>query len=69
MSSKSTQIIKKRSIKPKTQYSPSNPTTATTMYHLITYGDTGRIVIVGNSSVKRLANDGIVTLNDGNTAT
>ncbi|CAF4317966.1 unnamed protein product [Rotaria sp. Silwood2] len=68
MSNKAMQMIKKRSIKPKTQYSPSNSTGTTTMHHLIMYNDSGNIMIVGNSSVKRLQNDGTVILNDGHTA-
>lgn len=64
MTSKKTQILNKRSIKPKTQYSPSNPTTATT-YHLILYPDTNNMMIVGNSSIKRQLNNGNIMLNDG----
>lgn len=54
----------KRASKPKTQYSPSEPS-ATTMYHLVVSSETGNLTIVGNSSVKRLSNDGFITLNDG----
>ncbi|CAF3738904.1 unnamed protein product [Rotaria socialis] len=67
MSGKITQIITKRSIKPKAQYSPSNPT-ATTKHHLIIFDGTGNMMIVGNSSVKRLERDGTVKLNNGTTA-
>ncbi|CAF3224831.1 unnamed protein product [Rotaria socialis] len=67
MSGKITQIITKRSIKPKAQYSPSNPTT-TTKHHLIIFDGTGNMMIVGNSSVKRLERDGTVKLNNGTTA-
>ncbi|CAM4761733.1 unnamed protein product [Rotaria magnacalcarata] len=67
MSGKITQIITKRSIKPKAQYSPSNPT-ATTKHHVIIFDGTGNMMIVGNSSVKRLERDGTVKLNNGTTA-
>ena len=67
MTSTDTQSIKKRSIKPKTQYSPSNPTAATTC-HLILYHDTKTMMIVGNSSVKRQMDDDTVVLNDGRKA-
>lgn len=66
MTSKITQIVKKQSIKPKEQYSPSNPTT-TPVYHLVAYADTGHMMIVGNSSVKRLLGESTLLLNDGRT--
>ena len=56
--------MNKRPSTPKTQYSPSNPLAATS-YHLMVSSDTGSMTIVGNSSVKRLATDGILMLNDG----
>ena len=67
MASKDPQILNKRLAKPKTQYSPSNPTLTTT-YHLIRYTDTQKIMIVGNSSVKRFIDDNTVVLNHGRTA-
>ncbi|CAF3318181.1 unnamed protein product [Rotaria socialis] len=60
-------FLKKRSIKPKTQYSPSNPTTATT-YHLTFDNDTKQMMIVGHSGIKRFVNDNKAVLNDGHTA-
>lgn len=62
-----TQPSMKRSIKPKTQYSPSEPT-VTALYHLVKYDDTRTIVIVANSSVKKRMNNGALMLNDGRTA-
>ncbi|CAF3168686.1 unnamed protein product, partial [Rotaria sp. Silwood2] len=67
MASKFTEVLAKRSKKQKQQYSPSNPTT-TTMYHLIIDNGTNQKMIVGNSSVKRLDNDGTVKLNNGRKA-
>ncbi|CAF4264580.1 unnamed protein product [Rotaria sordida] len=67
MASTATQIITKRSTKPKAQYSPSSPT-VTAKYHLVIYNDTKSILVVGNSSAKRIANDGIMKLNDGRIA-
>jgi hypothetical protein len=67
MASSAIQIMTKRSIKPKAQYSPSNIPTST-KYHLIIYDDTEHMMIVGNSSVKRLENDGTMVLNNGRTA-
>jgi len=67
MASKATQLMAKRSIKPKEQYSPSNIPTST-KYHLIIYDDSEHMMIVGNSSVKRLENDGTMVLNNGRTA-
>ncbi|CAF5220352.1 unnamed protein product, partial [Rotaria magnacalcarata] len=43
-------------------------TTTTTMYHLIIDNGTNQKMIVGNSSVKRLDNDGTVKLNNGRKA-
>ncbi|CAF1326904.1 unnamed protein product, partial [Rotaria magnacalcarata] len=68
MASKFTEVLAKRSKKQKQQYSPSNPTTTTTMYHLIIDNGTNQKMIVGNSSVKRLDNDGTVKLNNGRKA-
>ena len=67
MANMDTQPIMKRSIKPKTQYSPSEPT-VTALYHLVKYDDTRTIVIVANSSVKKRMNNGALMLNDGRTA-
>ncbi|CAF1677132.1 unnamed protein product [Rotaria magnacalcarata] len=67
MTNNDSQIVKKRAIKPKTQYSPSNPTTATT-YHLTFDNDTKQMMIVGHSSIKRFVNDNKAVLNDGHTA-
>jgi hypothetical protein len=62
--SESSGTMSKRSIKPKTIFSPSNPAEAST-YHLIIYSDTNAMTIVGHSSVKRLENNGIMMLNNG----
>lgn len=67
MASNAAQITARRAIKPKTQYSPSN-TSINAKYHLIMYDDTEDIMIVGNSSVKRVENDGSMALNNGRTA-
>ena len=67
MASNAAQITARRAIKPKTQYSPSNIST-NGKFHLIMYDDTEDIMIVGNSSVKRLGNDGSMALNNGRTA-
>lgn len=67
MDNNDSQMIKKRPKKPKTQYSPSNPTITKT-YHLVLYSDTKKMMIIGHSSVKRFINDNKVMLNDGNTA-
>ncbi len=67
MASKTIQILTKRSKKPTTQYSPSNPP-PTTKYHLVIYEDTENMMIVGNSSVKRFADDGTMVLSNGRTA-
>lgn len=66
MTSKLAELLLKRSVKPKKQYSPSNPQT-TAKYHLAIDHDTGNMIIVANSSVKRFADDGTITLNDGRT--
>ena len=67
MMSKAAQITAKRAVKPKTQYSPSNVST-NAKYHLIIYNDTNDFMIVGNSSVKQLENDGSMVLNNGRKA-
>lgn len=67
MTSTDTQSVIKRSIKPKTQYSPSEPS-AIALYHLINNDDTRTMVIVANSSVKKITNGGAVVLNDNRTA-
>lgn len=56
--------MNKRLSKPRTQYSPSDPI-ATTTYHLMICSSTGNMVIIGNSSVKRINEEGILSLNDG----
>ena len=67
MASARTQFTQRRSIKQKTQYSPSNPCT-TALYHLIKYDDTDTIVIVASSSIKQHKSDGTMVLNDNRTA-
>jgi hypothetical protein len=67
MASANTQSLTKRSIKPKTQYSPSEPTTIA-LYHLINCDDTRIMLIVASSSVKKMASDGTVVLNNNQTA-
>jgi hypothetical protein len=67
MTSKATQMASKRSIKPKAQYSPSDPPVIT-KYHLVIYDGSENMMIVGNSSVKRLADDGTMMLSNGRTA-
>ena len=67
MASTDTQSTIKRSIKPKTQYSPSEPSIIA-LYHLINNDDTRTMMIVANSSVKKITNDGAVVLNDNRTA-
>jgi len=66
MEVKLSDLLSKRSAKPKQQFSPSNPISAA-KYHLATDNGTGNMIIVANSSVKRFGNDGIMTLNDGRT--
>lgn len=61
------QITVRRAVEPKTQYSPSNALT-NAKYHLIMHDNTDDIMIVGNSSAKRLQNDGSIILNNGRTA-
>ena len=57
-------IMDKRTSKPKTQFSPSDPTLTTT-HHLIISPGTGNMSIVGHSSVKKFENEGRLLLNDG----
>ncbi|CAF1307834.1 unnamed protein product [Adineta ricciae] len=68
MANNMAQMAQKRSVKPKEQYSPSNPP-ATTKYHLIVYDDNGMMMIVGNSSIKRFGIDDSVIMNGGRAAT
>ena len=67
MASSITQQLTKRLVKQKEQFSPSNPP-GTAKYHLIVYDDNGLMMIVGNSSVKRFGNDGLLIMNGGRTA-
>ena len=67
MTSMNTQSTDKRSIKPKKQYSPSDPST-TALYHLIRYDDNRTMMIVANSSVKKSMTDGTLILNDNRVA-
>ena len=60
-------MIKKRSVKSKTQYSSSNRTTATT-YDLTFDNNTKEVMIVGHSSIKRFINDSKAVPNDDHKA-
>lgn len=59
--------VNKRSSKPRTQYSPSDPI-ATITYHLVKAVGTDNFMIVGNSSVKKFLDDETVVLNSGATS-
>lgn len=57
----------KRPVKPRTQYSPSDPPT-TAVYHLVKYNDTDTITIVGSSSVKQQVDKATIILSSNRTA-
>lgn len=67
MSRMNVQTTSRRCIKPRTQYSPSDPVSVA-VYHLVNYDDTRTMMIIANSSIKRSMGDDTVVLNDNRTA-